>query len=121
MFSSYRSVSSPPGMTPDYGTSCACQVTKDPARPASGWGSLMFMRESESDPAATALEGLRRLEARVDALAEAIEVLARGLEGSPMAEPGSSAARESARRAHELLLLAKPGDTTGSGRQPRSS
>ena len=60
-----------------------------------------------------ALDGLRRLEARVDALAEAVEVLARGLEGSPMAEPGNHPAREAARRAHELLLLSKPGRRDG--------
>ena len=77
--------------------------------PASGPCSLTFMREPESDPAAKALDGLRRLEARVDALAEAVEVLARGLEGSPMAEPENSTATESARQAHELLLLAKSG------------
>jgi hypothetical protein len=62
-----------------------------------------------SDPAEQALDGLHRLEARVDALAEAVEVLARGLEGSPMAEPENHPARAAARRAHELLLLAKPG------------
>ncbi len=60
-----------------------------------------------------ALEGLRRLEARMDALAEAVEVLARGLEGSPMAEPENHPVREAARRAHELLLLAKPGRGDG--------
>jgi hypothetical protein len=49
----------------------------------------------------------------VDALAEAVEVLARGLEGSPMTEPENSTARESARRAHELLLLAKSGRRDG--------
>jgi len=43
----------------------------------------------------------------MDALAEAVEVLARGLEGSPMAEPENHPARDAARRAHELLLLAK--------------
>jgi len=48
----------------------------------------------------------------VDALAEAVEVLARGLEGSPMAEPVNHPAREAARRAHELLL-AKSGNATG--------
>jgi hypothetical protein len=67
------------------------------------------MTKPESDPAVKALDGLRRLEARVDALAEAVEVLARGLEGNPMAEPENHPAREAARRAHELLLLAKPG------------
>jgi hypothetical protein len=67
------------------------------------------MSEPEFDSVTTAAaEGLRRLEARVDALAEAVEVLARGLEGSPMAEPENPRAEEAARRAHELLLLAKP-------------
>jgi hypothetical protein len=72
------------------------------------------MREPESDSAArTALDRLRQLEARVDAIAEAVDVLARGLEGSPMAEPESDPARDAARRAHELLLLAKPGQRAG--------
>ena len=68
------------------------------------------MREPESDSAArAALDRLRRVEARVDALAEAVEVLARGLEGSPMGGLVNHPAREAARRAHELLL-AKPGE-----------
>jgi hypothetical protein len=72
------------------------------------------MKEPESDSAArAALDRVRRLEARVDALAEAVEVLARGLEGSPMAEPVNHPAREAARRAHELLLLAKQGPRAG--------
>jgi len=69
------------------------------------------MREvAESESAAiAAVEGrVRLLETRVEALAEAVEMLARGLEGSPMAEPVNHPAREAARRAHELLLLAKP-------------
>ncbi len=49
----------------------------------------------------------------MDALAEAVEVLARGLEGSPIAKPENHPAREAARRAHELLLLAKPGRRDG--------
>jgi hypothetical protein len=65
--------------------------------------------ESDSDGRAT-LDRLRRLEARVDALAEAVELLARGLEGSPIAEPGNHPAGKAARQAHELLLLAKPGE-----------
>jgi hypothetical protein len=52
-------------------------------------------------------ERVHRLEAEVDALAEAIEVLARGLEGGPMAEPRNRHAEKTARRAHELLLLAR--------------
>jgi len=49
----------------------------------------------------------------VEAIAEAVEVLARGIEGSPMAEPEKHPAREAARRAHELLLLAKSGRRDG--------
>jgi hypothetical protein len=76
---------------------------------------MTYMRESsESDPAVRAVaEGVRRLEARVDALTEAVEVLARGLEQGPMAEPGDRKPAEAARRARELLLLAKPGRPDG--------
>jgi hypothetical protein len=88
-------------------------VTKDSGCPYQGLGSLGFMRKPKSDPGVEALDGLRRLEARVNALAEAVEVLARGLEGSPIAEPGNHPAREAARQAHELLLLAKPGRRDG--------
>jgi hypothetical protein len=49
------------------------------------------------------------LEARVEAISEAVEVLARGLEGSPTAEPEDFRPEEAARRARELLVLAKPG------------
>ena len=52
-------------------------------------------------------ERLHRLEAQMEMLIEAIEVLARGLEGGPMAEPQNRHAEEAARRTHELLLLAK--------------
>ena len=71
------------------------------------------MREPESDPAAKALDGLRQLEARVDALAGAVVLLVRGLEGGPMAEPVNHPARAAARRAHELPPLAKPGRRAG--------
>jgi hypothetical protein len=50
---------------------------------------------------------VRRLEDQVDALIEAVEVLARGLERGPMAEPPGTGAEMAARRTHELLLLAK--------------
>ena len=52
-------------------------------------------------------EHVRRLEAQMAALTEAVEVLVRGLESSPMAEPPDRHVEEAARRAHELLLLAK--------------
>ena len=52
-------------------------------------------------------ERVRRLEDQLTALTEAVEVLTRGLESSPMAEPPNHHIEEAARRAHELLLLAK--------------
>lgn len=70
------------------------------------------MREvAESGSAAIAAldRRVRLLETRVEAIAEAVEVLARGLEGSPMAEPEDFRPEEAARRARELLLLTKPG------------
>ena len=65
--------------------------------------------ESESAAIAAIDRRMRLLEARVEAIAEAIGVLARGLEGGPMAEPEDFRPQEAARRARELLLLAKPG------------
>ena len=65
--------------------------------------------ESESAAIAAIDRRVRLLEARVEAIAEAVEVLARGLESSPMTEPGDVRSGEAARRARELLLLAKPG------------
>jgi len=63
--------------------------------------------EPRGDPTAIALEQrVRRLEDQVNALIEVIEVLARGLEYGPLAEPEAHTER-AARRAHELLLLAK--------------
>lgn len=51
---------------------------------------------------------LDRLEAQVGALIEAVEVLARGIEETPMAAEHSEAdEKRAARRAHELLLLVK--------------
>ena len=52
-------------------------------------------------------EHVRRLEGQVSALTEAVEVLTRGLESNPMAGPPNHHIEEAARRAHELLLLAK--------------
>jgi hypothetical protein len=49
-----------------------------------------------------------RLESQVGALIEAVEVLARGFEDTPMAAERPVADQErAARRAHELLLLVK--------------
>jgi hypothetical protein len=64
--------------------------------------------ETHASPGtATMEERVHRLEAQADVLAEAVAVLARGLEGGPMAEPRNKQAEHPARRAHELLLLAR--------------
>ena len=67
----------------------------------------------EPETPVTALPGtpVDLLEApRVAALTEALQVLARGLEDLPTAEPGGRPAAEATRRAHELLLAAaQPG------------
>lgn len=65
--------------------------------------------ESGNGPAGRADtdERLQRLEVQVEAVMDALEVLAHGLEDGPAAEPGSMSAEHAARRAHELLLLAK--------------
>jgi len=52
-------------------------------------------------------EHVRTLEEQLAAVIEAVEVLARGMESSPMAEPRDRHIEKAARRAHELLLLAK--------------
>ena len=65
-------------------------------------------REREM-PAIALQERVRLLEARVAALTEALQVLIRGVEGVPTAEPGGRPAAQAARRAHELLLAAQPG------------
>ena len=68
----------------------------------------------------TALEErVQLLEARVATLADAIRVLAHGLEDLPMAEPGERPAAEAARRAHDLLLAEPPlpGQPADSDRQ----
>jgi hypothetical protein len=50
------------------------------------------------------------LEARLDVLTEAVQLLARALEGRPLEEPAEPAIARAARRASELLLL-PPGRT----------
>jgi hypothetical protein len=44
------------------------------------------------------------LEARLTLLTEAVQLLARALEGNPLAEPASQGVARAARRANELLL-----------------
>jgi hypothetical protein len=62
---------------------------------------------SAGDGTTELAERVRRLEDQVAAVTEAVEVLARGLESSPVAGPPNHHIEEAARRAHELLLLAK--------------
>ena len=66
-----------------------------------------------SGSAAVLEERIRRLEAQLSALTDAVEVLARGLEDGPMAEPRDRHAEEAARRTHELLLLVRSAGTEG--------
>jgi len=76
-------------------------------------------QQPPSAPAAPALEErVHRLEAQMETLAEAVEVLARGLENGPMAEPRNRHAEEAARRTHELLLLAKSAPSVQASRLP---
>jgi len=64
---------------------------------------------SERETSVTALqERMNLVEVRVAALTEALQVLARGLEDLPTAEPGGKPTAEAARRAHDLLLAAQP-------------
>jgi hypothetical protein len=64
---------------------------------------------SEREASVAALqERMNLVEVRVAALTEALQVLARGLEDLPTAEPGGKPAAEAARRAHDLLLAAQP-------------
>jgi hypothetical protein len=58
------------------------------------------------EPQATLDRRVLALENRVTALAEALRVLAHGLEDLPAAEPGGRQAAEAARQAYDLLLVA---------------
>jgi hypothetical protein len=71
----------------------------------------MIEHADERDPevAVAALEErVRGLEDRLTTVADAVRVLAHGLEDLPVAEPGGRPAAEAARRAYDLLLLAEP-------------
>ena len=64
--------------------------------------------QSGPGPATAALERrVHVLEERVMALADAVRVLARGLEDIPTIEPGQRRAADAARQAYELLLVAE--------------
>ena len=60
------------------------------------------------EPSRPALEErVHHLEIQVATLADALRVLARGLEDGPMAEPGDRTVVEAARQAYDLLLAAR--------------
>lgn len=59
-------------------------------------------REGPSGPAAE--DRIRRLEQEVSRLREALLALIRGIESTPLSEPGDTLAVRAARQAHELLL-----------------
>jgi hypothetical protein len=60
------------------------------------------------EPSGTALEErVHHLETQVATLADALRVLARGLEDGPMTEPGDRTVVTAARQAHDLLLVAR--------------
>ncbi|MFC4909554.1 hypothetical protein [Actinomadura gamaensis] len=50
---------------------------------------------------------IRALEMRLALLSEAVGVMAAGLEGTPLDEPGDEAMARAARRAHELAINAR--------------
>ncbi len=95
-------------------------VTKDPVSRRQTACKLMCMSGSAGSRSATGgnielTERVSRLEIQLALLTEAVEVLARGLESTPVAEPRNRPAEEAARRAHELLLVAKTAKPGGSG------
>ena len=66
----------------------------------------------------TALEGrVHLLESRVATLADALRLLAHGLENGPMSGPGDQPVAEAARKAYDLLLAVEvgPAQETGTG------
>lgn len=90
---------------------CSCRVS---------WVRLLTMSTHGKPSGAAAGSALEqrvgRLEGQVDALIEALEVLARGFEDAPMAAERTEADEErAARGAHELLLLAKAARQEGPG------
>ena len=58
-------------------------------------------------------ERVHLLEAKVAALTDAMSVLTRGLEGGPLAEPDGRQMVDAARKAHDLVLVARA--TTAGG------
>jgi hypothetical protein len=67
---------------------------------------------SDDSGTATLDKRVRRLEAQLETLIEAVEVLARGLEALPTTGPPGNQVEKAARRTHELLLLGKSSPST---------
>ncbi|MGI8332945.1 hypothetical protein ACRYCC_23585 [Actinomadura scrupuli] len=60
------------------------------------------------NPSGAALEErIHILESKVSAMAEAIEILAGGLEGTPMDGPADEGGSKAARLAHDVLIAAQ--------------
>jgi hypothetical protein len=75
-------------------------------------------RPGRRESSTTALEErVHLLESRVDTLADALRLLAHGLENGPMSGPGDQPVAEAARKAYDLLLAVEvgPAQETGTG------
>jgi exonuclease VII small subunit len=75
-------------------------------------------RSERREPSMTALEErVHLLESTVATLADALRLLAHGLEGGPLSGPGDQPVAEAARKAYDLLLAieARPAQETGPG------
>ena len=73
-------------------------------------------RSERREPSMTALEErVHLLESTVATLADALRLLAHGLEGGPLSGPGDQPAAEAARKAYDLLLAieVRPAQETG--------
>jgi hypothetical protein len=82
-------------------------------------------RSERREPSMTALEErVRLLESKVASLADALRLLAHGLEDGPLSGPGDQPVAEAARKAYDLLLAIEvwPAQETGPGSlDPRGS
>jgi hypothetical protein len=75
-------------------------------------------RPARREPSMTALEErVHLLESRMTTLADALRLLAHGLEGGPMSGPAGEPVADAARKAYDLLLAAemRPAQETGTG------
>jgi len=75
-------------------------------------------RSGRREPPMTVLEErVQLLESTVATLADALRLLAHGLEKGPLSRPGDQPAAEAARKAYDLLLAVeiRPAQETGAG------